>query len=130
MDLAIDFSEDVPALPRSEVNKIVAIFQQHGAEAKVSSIHVNGWFGNYNKLSTTFHFSKNEFGLNEQQILDECIFVGDSPNDEPMFEKFPYSFGVANVLDFADQMIFLPKYITTQKGGEGFSQIVEQILKN
>ena len=130
MDLAIDFSEDVPALPRSEVNKIVAIFQQHGAEAKVSSIHVNGWFGNYNKLSTTFHFLKNEFGLNEQQILDECIFVGDSPNDEPMFEKFPYSLGVANVLDFTDQMKFLPKYIATQKGGEGFSQIAEQILNN
>lgn len=128
MDLAIDFCEDVPALPKSEVEKIVQIFHSHGAQAKISSIHVNGWFGTYNKLTTTFQFLKNEFGLSEKEVFEKCIFVGDSPNDEPMFEKFPHSFGVANIRNFEKDMKHLPKYITTLKGGDGFNQITEKIL--
>ena len=103
-------------------------FKRHGAQAKVSSIHVNGWFGDYNKLSTTFRFLKNEFGLDEATALKKCIFVGDSPNDEPMFEKFPHSFGVANVLHFKDQMQSLPQFITTSAGGRGFAEISERLL--
>ena len=52
-DLAIDFCEDVPPLPRADIERIVAIFERHGAHAKVSSIHVNGWFGDYDKLTTS-----------------------------------------------------------------------------
>jgi len=33
-DLAIDFCEDVPALPRAAVDRIVEIFAKHGATAK------------------------------------------------------------------------------------------------
>ena len=128
MDLAIDFCEDVPALPNSEIKKIVNVFESHGAVAKISSIHVNGWFGDYNKLTTTFKFLKNEFGLSESEALNQCVFVGDSPNDEPMFEKFPLSFGVGNLKNFSDQMKFLPTYIAGENGGEGFSEIVRRIL--
>lgn len=130
MDLAIDFCEDVPPLPAASVQQIVDIFKHHGAIAKVSSIHVNGWFGQYDKLSTTFQFLKNEFNLSEKEILDRSAFVGDSPNDEPMFEKFTHSFGVANIKNFKNQMQHLPKYIATQEGGEGFSEVAKQILKN
>lgn len=128
MDLAIDFCEDVPKLPTSEVEKIVQIFKQAGAEAKVSSIHVNGWFGKYDKLSTTFQFLKNEFGLSETEILKKCIFVGDSPNDEPMFEKFPNSFGVANIVEFKNSMKHLPTFVANKKGGDGFTEIAQQLL--
>lgn len=128
MDLAIDFSEDVKPLSKEEVQKIVEIFKSHGAEAKISSIHVNGWFGKYNKLTTTFLFLKNEFGLSEANALEKCVFVGDSPNDEPLFEKFPHSFGVANILDFRSSLQHLPAYIATEKGAEGFTQIANQIL--
>lgn len=128
MDLAIDFCEDVPALSKSDIQKIVSIFENHGAVAKVSSIHVNGWFGNYNKVSTTLIFLKNEFGLSEKQALESCAFVGDSPNDEPMFQKFPVTFGVANLSHFADQIKFKPTYIANKNGGEGFSEIVNRIL--
>jgi HAD superfamily hydrolase (TIGR01484 family) len=130
MDLAVDFCEDVPKLAPSEIQSIVSIFEQHGAHAKVSSIHVNGWFGDYNKLTTTFNFLKNEFDLREQDALNNCLFVGDSPNDEPMFEKFPHSFGVANVLNFQNQMKTLPAYISDLPGGEGFAEIAEKIIQN
>lgn len=129
MDLAIDFSEDVPKLPDSEVQKIVQIFKQAGAEAKVSSIHVNGWFGDYNKVTTTVQFLKNEYKLSDIDILEKCAFVGDSPNDEPMFEKFPHSFGVANILDFKNSIKNLPTYVAEKNGGEGFSQIAARILQ-
>jgi HAD superfamily hydrolase (TIGR01484 family) len=128
MDLAIDFCEDVPPLKKTEIEKIVKIFESHGAIAKVSSIHVNGWFGNYNKVSTTLQFLKNEFQISEENALKTCAFVGDSPNDEPMFEKFPLTFGVANIQKFSSHMKFKPTYVADLKGGEGFSQIVEKLL--
>ncbi|MCC2677511.1 MAG: putative hydrolase [Pseudobdellovibrio sp.] len=128
MDLAIDFCEDVPALPDSEVTRIVQIFEKHGAHAKVSSIHVNGWFGDYDKLSTSYRFLKTEFGLTESDILAKCAFVGDSPNDEPMFSRFPHSFGVANVKKFSSRMKSLPTYVSESEGGDGFSEIADRIL--
>lgn len=129
MDLAIDFCEDVPALSEADVTRIVQIFEKHGAHAKVSSIHVNGWFGDYDKLSTSFRFLKNEYGLSENDILNKCIFVGDSPNDEPMFGKFPNSFGVANVKKFAHRMKHLPAFVSESEGGEGFAEIADRVLK-
>jgi 3-deoxy-D-manno-octulosonate 8-phosphate phosphatase KdsC-like HAD superfamily phosphatase len=128
MDLAVDFCEDVSPLSESDVTKIVQIFEKHGAHAKVSSIHVNGWYGDYDKLSTSFKFLKNEFGLSEEDILNKCIFVGDSPNDEPMFSKFPHSFGVANILKFTSRMKHLPAYVSAKPGGEGFSEIADRII--
>jgi HAD superfamily hydrolase (TIGR01484 family) len=128
MDLAIDFCEDVTPLDKKSVERIVEIFQKHGAQAKVSSIHVNGWFGDYNKVKTSFHFLKERFHLSEADILKKCAFIGDSPNDEPMFEKFPHSFGVANIKNFSSQMKVLPTYVADLNGGYGFAQIAEQIL--
>lgn len=129
MDLAIDFCEDVTPLDKSKVKQIVDIFEKNQAHAKVSSIHVNAWFGDYNKLSTTLKFFENEYQMNEEQVLAQSIFVGDSPNDEPLFSKFPLSFGVANILKFAKDIKFLPQFVTTQEGGEGFTEIADHILK-
>ncbi|MGZ3792241.1 MAG: HAD family hydrolase [Bdellovibrio sp.] len=130
MDLAIDFCEDVPALPKDQVQKIVSIFQSHGAQAKVSSIHVNGWFGNYDKLTMSLQFLQNEFGVSAEQAKDVCGFSGDSPNDEPMFTYFPHSFAVANISKFIDQIKNKPSYITSKNGGLGFTEIAAAILSN
>ncbi|MDG0818021.1 HAD family hydrolase [Bdellovibrio svalbardensis] len=129
MDLAIDFCEDVPALPRSEVQKIVDIFNSHGAQAKVSSIHVNGWFGSYDKLTMSLRFLEREFDVSAAQAKDVCGFSGDSPNDEPMFAYFPHSFAVANIINFIDQIKNKPTYVTTHRGGLGFTEIAQVILK-
>jgi HAD superfamily hydrolase (TIGR01484 family) len=130
MDLAIDFCEDVDPLPKSEVQKIVDIFKKHGAQAKVSSIHVNGWFGQYDKLSMTLEFLKREFGVDKDQALKSCAFSGDSPNDEPMFEFFPHSFAVANIKNFIDQIQYQPAYVADARGGQGFSEIAKAIQRN
>lgn len=129
-DLAIDFCEDVPKLPPQEVQKIVDIFTAHGAQAKVSSIHVNGWFGSHDKLSMTLTYLKNEFTLDKEKALEVCAFSGDSPNDEPMFKFFKHTFAVANFNEFAHLVKHHPQYITNKTGGNGFTEITTQILKN
>ena len=127
-DLAIDFSEDVQALSQMDIDKIVDIFEQEGATAKISSIHVNGWFGNYDKLSMTKIMFKEVFKKDIDKIKENIIFSGDSPNDEPMFEYFPNSVGVANVLAFKDTLKSKPAWITKKSGGFVFSQLAEVLL--
>lgn len=127
MDLAIDFCEDVPPLGRDEVRKIVEIFEKHGAIAKISSIHVNGWFGEYDKLSTCRVFCSKELNIDFDECLQQMAYVGDSPNDEPMFKAFSHSFGVANIRRFADTMTALPQYITTHTGGRGFMEVAHKL---
>ncbi len=121
-DLAIDFTEDVGPLPAADIDRIVAHFEAAGASAKVSSIHVNGWFGDYDKLSTALAFLDGTIGR------EEIAFIGDSPNDEPMFRHFPNAVGVANVLDFVPRMQALPAWITRHRSGAGFFEFAEALL--
>ncbi len=127
-DLAIDFCEDVEPLPMTEVKKIVSIFEAAGAVAKISSIHVNGWFGNYNKLAMTKLFFKEVYDLDLDSQQKTMIFSGDSPNDSPMFEFFHHGVGVANVLEFGDELEHRPQWITEERGGYGFAEMVDILL--
>ena len=127
-DLAIDFAEDVPLLFQTDIDRIVTIFEQNGATAKASSIHVNGWFGGYDKLSMTRILFKEVFKTDLDAIKENLIFIGDSPNDEPMFEYFPNAVGVANVLEFFDRLVFKPAWITKDEGGFGFAQLAEILV--
>ncbi|MBC8393234.1 MAG: HAD family hydrolase, partial [Deltaproteobacteria bacterium] len=129
-DLAIDYCEDVPRLNWKAVEKICSIFKKHGAACKISSIHVNGWFGTYDKLEMTKRFAAERWciDLDQNQNKERFIFCGDSPNDEPMFKYFPHAVGVNNLLRFSDQLQHLPSYVARFDGGEGFAEIVDQIL--
>ena len=98
-DLAIDFAEDVPKLSENKINEIVQIAEQNGAIAKVSSIHVNCWIGTHNKLTTSLKMLKQNFGLSDNEIQNNVVFIGDSPNDSTMFGFFKNSVGVANVVE-------------------------------
>jgi len=127
-DLAIDFAEEEPKLPLKSAEQIQAIFHQHGAQAKISSIHVNGWFGEYDKLSMTHLLFKELWQLDLDQEKQHVLFCGDSPNDEPMFAYFPTSCGVANIQAFASVLNHPPTYVTQQRGGEGFCACIRHIL--
>jgi HAD superfamily hydrolase (TIGR01484 family) len=128
-DLAIDFREDVPPLNLEQVQKIVSIFQKYGANVKVSSIHVNGWFGDYDKLSMTKIFAKEQLNMDLEKTPDETLFIGDSPNDQPMFSFFPVSIAVRNIDRFKSLITQFPKYITTQDSGLGFAEMTKILLK-
>ena len=127
-DLAIDFCEDVPPLPIKDIEQIVRCFNEAGAQAKISSIHVNGWFGDYDKLSMTRLFFEEVFKVSLDEIKERVVFTGDSPNDSPMFSYFPHSVGVANVLDFKGRMDCDPAWITEKEGGYGFADVVDILL--
>lgn len=129
-DLAIDFAEDVQTSDSELPERIVKVFESYGAQAKISSIHVNGWFGSHSKLTMCLKLLNLEFGLDpmNETTLNQCAFVGDSPNDEPMFKHFPLSFGVANVRAFLPKMKHHPKFIADAVGGLGFEQIVNHLL--
>jgi len=127
-DLAIDWCEDVPRLDAGAVARIVALFEEAGARAKVSSIHVNGWFGDYDKLHMTRIAASECLDLDLDRDREACVFVGDSPNDAPMFGYFPNAVGVANVKAFAGALEASPRYVTAAPSGEGFRELVAFLL--
>lgn len=129
-DLAIDFREDVEPLDDAAVGRIVALFEQAGATAKVSSIHVNGWFGRYDKLSMTRACLATVFGLDidDPSSAERIVFVGDSPNDQPMFAFFRNAVGVANVAEYALETP--PRWVTRAKGAAGFKELADSLLEH
>lgn len=127
-DLAIDVREDAGPLAPEAVDRIKAIFEEEGATAKISSIHVNGWFGDYDKLSMTRRLAADRLGIDVDAERARVVFCGDSPNDAPMFAHFPNACGVANVRDFSGRLEAAPAWIASARGGEGFSEIAGVIL--
>ena len=127
-DLAIDFCEDVPPLPRAAVARIVALFEAEGATAKISSIHVNGWFGAYDKLGMTARLFSEVFGEELEAVRAQVVYAGDSPNDEPMFRAFPNAVGVANVRDWLAHIAHPPRWVTAAPGGAGFAELADALL--
>jgi len=127
-DLAIDFCEDVAPLPPESVEKIADIFHDAGAQAKISSIHVNGWFGNYDKLSMTHLLFQEIFNLDLTVEKDTVLFIGDSPNDCPMFAFFSHSVGVANMMHFLHSLDPEPSWVTEKHGGYGFAEMTHILL--
>jgi HAD superfamily hydrolase (TIGR01484 family) len=130
-DLAVDFCEDArPPLSLEEARQIQQIFESHGATAKISSIHVNGWFGHYDKLSTCRWLFQREYGIDLDADRLRFLFLGDSPNDGPMFAFFPLSAGVAGIDRFsASRMIErMPAYVARRQGGFGFEDTLGEIL--
>jgi HAD superfamily hydrolase (TIGR01484 family) len=129
-DLAIDYREDVAPLSVVDVDRIVALMQAEGMTAKVSSIHVNGWFGDYDKLAMTKTLMREVFALDLDAARDACVFAGDSPNDAPMFAFFPNAVGVANVRPFLDRIATPPTWITARAAGAGFAELADLLLAN
>jgi HAD superfamily hydrolase (TIGR01484 family) len=124
-DLAIDYCEDVPPLPLEAAERIADLMRAAGLTAKVSSIHVNGWFGDYDKLSATRRLFAERYGADLDRAKTEVVFAGDSPNDAPMFDFFPRSVGVANVRRFSG---INPKYIARAESGAGLAELVAHLL--
>jgi HAD superfamily hydrolase (TIGR01484 family) len=128
-DLAIDYCEDVPPLPLADAERIAALMKEAGLQAKISSIHVNGWFGEYDKLSTSRLLFDERFEIDLDRSNREIVFVGDSPNDAPMFAYFQNSVGVANVRRFEGRLAAAPKYVTQAAAGAGFVEVVGQLIR-
>jgi HAD superfamily hydrolase (TIGR01484 family) len=127
-DLAIDTAEDTGPLPTADIDRIVAMMQAAGASAKISSIHVNGWFGDWDKRKMTRRLFREAYGIDLDRERDMVVFIGDSPNDEPMFDYFPHSVAVANIAPYLSRLKALPAYVTAAEGGAGFAEFAAFLL--
>lgn len=129
-DLAIDFCEDVPAWKEADIKRLVDLCQREGANCKVSSIHVNTWYGDFDKQKTFKLWLENHGPnlLGVKTEIQDWIYIGDSPNDSPAFSFFPNSVGVANVKGFLSQMDHWPKWITLEESGEGFCELARRLI--
>jgi HAD superfamily hydrolase (TIGR01484 family) len=126
-DIAIDHGE-FTHLPQEAIDQCVAVMREAGMNATVSSIHINGWFGEHNKLQGARWIVRELFGRDLDAELDHWIYVGDSTNDELMFEHFPHSVGVANIARFLPQLRHPPRYVTQGERGAGFAELARKIL--
>lgn len=126
-DIAIDHSE-FAHLPPDKINQVLAIMQAAGMTATVSSIHINGWFGEHNKLQGARWIVRELFGRELNGELDRWVYVGDSSNDQIMFQHFSNSIGVANIRRFAAELVHPPRYIAQSLRGAGFAEVAQAIL--
>ncbi len=129
-DLALDFAEDPPRFDYDTAVKIKTLCEEKGAVAKISSIHVNTWFGQYSKLETAVMILTDNFGISPDALTKAVLFCGDSPNDEPMFSYFPLSCGMANIKSVLYLIEKKPGYITEKPFGFGFAEVAEIILES
>lgn len=126
-DIAIDHSEFAQLSP-AQIADVVRIMRSEGMNATVSSIHINGWFGAHNKLQGARWIVRELLGRDLDAERDRWVYVGDSTNDQLMFEAFGNSIGVANVRRFEAQLCHLPRYITRGERGAGFAEVAAAVL--
>ena len=126
-DIAIDHSE-FTRLPQNTIDDVMRIIKLAGMNATVSSIHVNGWYGTHNKLEGAHWIVRELFGRDLDAEMDRWVYVGDSTNDQLMFQHFEHSVGVANVARFVPQLQHLPRYVTQGERGAGFAEVARAIL--
>ncbi len=126
-DIAIDHSE-FTHLPAAAILQVVALMEAAGMNATVSSIHINGWFGSHTKYSAAQWMLQRLFARELHHEIDRWVYVGDSTNDQLMFQHFPCSVGVANLVRFAADLRVWPAYITQAERGEGFAEVARAVL--
>ncbi len=126
-DIAIDHSE-FTHLPQSAIDEVVNLMQTQGMTATVSSIHINGWFGEHSKLTGARWIVRELYGRDLDAEMDRWVYVGDSTNDQVMFEYFAHSVGVANIRRFEAQLTHPPRYISFAERGAGFAELARHLL--
>ena len=127
-DIAFDHSE-FHKLTSDQIQQVVSLLQQEGMTATISSIHINAWFGDHNKWHGAQWILKELTGRDLNQELDQWVYVGDSTNDQVMFEHFTHSVGVANIRRFEKELKHLPKYIAQKERGAGFAEVAQALLQ-
>jgi hydroxymethylpyrimidine pyrophosphatase-like HAD family hydrolase len=128
-DLAFDYKE-FEDLPPEAVQHIVKLLQQAGMQTTVSSIHIHGCFGHFDKWLGAQWIVQQLFQRDLASELDKWVFVGDSGNDQAMFQHFTHSVGVANIRKFESQLAHLPQYITPSERGAGFTEVASALLNS
>ncbi len=125
-DIAIDHSE-YTHLPPETIARVVALLRGEGMNATVSSIHINAWYGGHDKLAGARWIVRELWRRDLDAEIDRWVYIGDSTNDQKMFERFPHSVGVANIARFVPMLAHLPRYLTASARGAGFAEVAHAL---
>jgi HAD superfamily hydrolase (TIGR01484 family) len=82
--------------------------KDHKINFSTSNVHLNFWCGEVSKYIAVDHFLKMK-----KTKETECIFFGDSLNDQAMFKSFHHSVGVSNISLVLNQLKHRPSVILT-----------------
>jgi HAD superfamily hydrolase (TIGR01484 family) len=126
-DLAFDYNEHA-RLPPETVAQVLAILHEEGMQTSVSSIHIHGCFGAFDKWRGACWIARSLWDTDLPQSLDTWVFVGDSGNDQAMFQHFTHSVGVANIERFLPQLSHRPRYVAKGARGAGFAEVARAVL--
>ena len=126
-DLAFDYHEFEDLSPET-VQAILAVLTQAGMHTTVSSIHIHGCFDQFDKWRGAQWIVRELFQRDLASELEKWVFVGDSGNDQAMFQHFTHSVGVANIRRFESQLTHLPRYIAPFERGAGFAEVAKMLL--
>ncbi|MDN3649673.1 HAD-IIB family hydrolase [Reinekea marina] len=126
-EVSIDIGQNRPRVDNEIIEEITFNIQALGAHATSSSIHINAWYGEHSKKATSFKYL-NAKGLTESEIAKHCCYIGDSMNDQAMFQALPLTAGVANISHYWDKLHHHPSVVMENNGGYGFSEFTEKLL--
>ncbi|MGF1482658.1 MAG: HAD family hydrolase [Cyanophyceae cyanobacterium] len=123
-----DWTFDVQGLTTTELRQVGHLCRQQGWSFTYSTVQCHIKPRQQDKASSLLQILQRYFSHLKP---NEVLTVGDSPNDESLFDpdKFPHSVGVANVLHYRSQLKHQPAYITHQSEGAGFCELVELLLR-
>jgi HAD superfamily hydrolase (TIGR01484 family) len=117
------------ALPdQTDAKRIAQLLRAAGSRTTANSMWVLGWTGGFDKLAMTRRLIAELFSLDIEAERQRFIYVGDSLNDESMFQFFPNSVGVSTVSRFLDRMSAPPQWVTRGPGGAGFNEVAAALL--
>ncbi|MEO5734592.1 MAG: HAD family hydrolase [Rubrivivax sp.] len=127
-DIAIDHSEHAHLDPAA-IEQVVRVMRAEGLHATVSSIHINGWIGEHDKLSAAHWMVRRLYGRPLEAEMRHWVYIGDSTNDQRMFAAFALSVGVANLRRFAAELQHWPAFITEGERGAGVAEVAQRLLQ-
>ena len=127
-DMTFDHAEHCVPDPRRTAH-ILDILHAEGMHTSVSSIHIHGCYGDFDKWQGANWILRLLLAKDLRAELPRWAFIGDSGNDQPMFRHFLHSVGVANIRHCADRLAYLPRYVTQAEQGAGFAEMANAILQ-
>jgi hydroxymethylpyrimidine pyrophosphatase-like HAD family hydrolase len=127
-DIAIDHSE-FHHLSAAQIEQVVELLRGHGLRVSVSSIHINAWLGDHDKWVGACWAVQQWLGQQLPAQLAQWVYIGDSSNDEVMFEHMQHSVGVANIARFLERLQHAPGYLCEQARGAGFAELANALLR-
>jgi HAD superfamily hydrolase (TIGR01484 family) len=126
-EVAIDIGQHRDRVETTRVDALLEAIRATGAQATASSIHINAWLGSHSKRSTALAWLARH-GIDAHQAREQVCCIGDSPNDQGLFEVLPLSAGVANIRRHWDRLTHRPAIVMHREGGLGFAEFADLLL--